>query len=163
MDHRSIDAAEFDALVAHKGPDREVSPDANGYILRGGGNDLGKVSVDTVQQKMTFHWVSSTGAWPSEFDLVPPSGSPPSTSHDDIYEHAAFVGSASSHDISGCQYRIEQNGSVIGYLRRTSSSLEWFATPSAPSGGYFTDDAMYFKANGSSGSESLIKRVDSKL
>lgn len=160
--HRSIDPAEFDALVARKSAGREVSPDCNGYILRTGGNDIGHVSVDTVQQRMTFHWTSSTVAWPSEFDLVAPSGSPPSTSHDEVFDHAAFSGSTSSNDISLCQYRIEQNSAVIGYLRRTTGGLEWYATPSAPSGGYFTDDDMYFKANTTSGSQTTYKVADAQ-
>lgn len=160
QNHRSIDPAEFDALVARKSNDREVSPDANGYILQSGGTDKGYITVDPVAKRMTFHWTSSTTAWPSEFDLVSPSGSPPSTSHDEVYEHAAFSGSASSHDISACQYRIEQNNAVVGYLRRTTTGLEWYAASGAPSGGYFAADTMHFKANTTSGSQTTHKIVD---
>lgn len=160
QNHRSIDPAEFDALVTRKANDREVSPDANGYILQSGGVDKGYVTVDPVAKRMTFHWINSGSAWPSEFDLVGPATTPPSTSHSEVYEHAAFSGSATSHDISACQYRIEQGSAVIGYLRRTSTGLEWYAASGAPSGGYFTAATMHFKENTTSGSQTTHKLVD---
>lgn len=154
--------AELNALITRDDTPREISPDCNGYVLEVNGIAKGYIKVDATTQKLTFLWTSASEAWPSTFDLVPP-GNHPAVNHVEVYQHATFPTTTSSATVDHCQYRIVQGGTDIGYLHRDSNGLVWYATQSAPAGGYFAATAMTFKANNDVGPFTTLKAYDAKL
>ena len=142
---RTLDDAQFEAMLARNDPNREMPPDTNGYVIEDNGALIGWIEVDTKAKALTFHWTSASEAWPNSFEISP--GSPPSVSEDHVFEHTTFPTNATSVDLSTCQYRIVQTSGTIGYLNKRTDGLDWYATSSAPAGGYFSSGSMTFKQN----------------
>ena len=160
---RTINHADAEALFARHDPNRELPPGADGYVLEDNGTEIGYVAIDTNDKTLTFHWISASAAWPATFEMVASSGTTPSTNVKDIYEHTTFPTNTTSVDLSTCQYKIVQGGSIIGYLNKRTDGIDWHSTSSAPAGGYFSVGAMTFKANTDTGTTSAHHIDDLKL
>lgn len=142
----------------------EIPGDIDGWILVVGGTEEGKVEIDSGE--IRFRWSSSGAAWPSSFTIEKPSGhTVPTLNYQDKYQHNAFSGSASSHDVSGCDYKIINDGNTIGWMKLNASSTDWYGSPSYVTGGYLDIDgsSVEFAANDTSGSVSAYKVTDAEL
>lgn len=143
--------------------DLEISPDANGYVLDDNGTAIGYIKV-IESSKVKFLWTSQSAAWPTKFDLIAPSGSLPSITVIESYEHDVFPTNTISLDVSKADYRILQGGVVVGYLERSSTGLNWFAVPGKlDSQGYFPAGAMTFESFTDSGSVAVHHLHDQAL
>lgn len=142
----------------------EIPADIDGWILVVGSNTEGKIEIDGGE--MRFRWSSSGAAWPSSFKLEKPNGHTlPTLNYQDKYEHNAFSGGSASHDVSGCDYELINDGNTIGYMKLNASSTDWYGVPSFVSGGYLdvTGDELEFAANTASGSVTTYKVTDAEL
>lgn len=139
----------------------EISPDVNGYFLETTGT-VGAIVVDTTASEITFKWISGV-SWPSTFSIVAPSGSAPTTTTSETYEHQAFPSSTTTVDLSTCDYELIQGGTVVGYLRRTSA-LEWFALPGTlTTSGYFPATTMTLASFSGSGTKTVHYVMDNPV
>lgn len=142
----------------------EVPSDIDHWVIMISGNEEGEIEVDSGE--IRFRWSSSGVAWPTSFKLEEPNGhTVPTITAQDKYEHNAFSGSASSHDISGCDYKLYNDGNVIGYMKVNASNTEWYGIPAYVSGGYLVVDgsALEFAENTDTGSVTAYKVVDDEL
>lgn len=142
----------------------EVPIDIDGWILTDGGTEVGKIEV--ASGEIRFRWSSSGAAWPSTFKLEKPNGhTVPTLTYQDKYEHNAFSGSAASHDVSGCDYKLVDDGNTIGWMKLNASNTEWYGVPAYVSGGYLdvTSDTLEFAANNTVGNQTAYKVTDDEL
>lgn len=151
--NRDLDAGDIDTLLARDDDPRQLHPDTHGYVLQVSGATKGFIKI--ADQKLTFLWAAESAAWPSQFQLVATSEDPPSVEYDEVYEHETFPSTTTSVDVSTCDYKLMQGTTHVGYLRRRSNGLDWYATSAAPVNGYFTTATLTFTTNSDTGTQSL--------
>lgn len=154
---------ELDADVLASGPDKtlEIDPNMNGYVLKDGSTVIGELEIQGGE--IRFKWASSGVAWPSSFTVEDPTGHTiPTIAVKDEYDHNTFPGSSASHDISACEYEILDGSTTVGWLKVNATETVWYGVPAYVSGGYlqYTSGSLTFSANGSSGSQTLLKVTD---
>lgn len=150
--------AAFALLCLSAGPARaQIDPEWIGYVLHVGGAAQGELDVDPVNDTATFHWANATVAWSSTFKAID-AGTAPSTAVSDTYENPGFGGSTGSYDISGCQWQVESEGTVIGWLYRSGSGLIWYGKAAyVGTDGHFDVDSVVFAPNTGTGSVTVHK------
>jgi len=127
-------------------------------------NSVCEGEIEITSGELRFKWSSSTVAFPAAFNIEKPAGyTVPTINHTDKYEHQAFTGSTSSHDVSGCHYEIKVDGDTVGWMKLNSTNTEWYAAPGYLVSGYFDGDTLEFVANSASGSETAYKVTDDAL
>lgn len=144
---------------------KEVHGDFTGYVLDVGGVVKGEFTMDLPNDKVTFHWKDTASAWPSSFKLRPPGGDTvPTTAVAETFEHKSFTGSAASHDVSGCQYEMQYNGTTYGWMHYSSSGTTWYALPSQlTAGGLINAPELEFVSNTQSSAVNVVKLYDSAI
>lgn len=143
------------------GKPREIPPNTNGYIIRAGGVDLGKIEVGTGTD-LHFHWFQTQTNWPSDFDLIDTT-STGTVVQSDKFTHTTFNATSVTFNKGDCQWRIEQKGKTIGYLHKTDDKLVWYATDLELSAVYFDEGDVSFKAHSETGTASARDATDFSL
>jgi hypothetical protein len=152
-------AAEPKAEKPQEGVMREVPPGMQGYILKNqSGTSIGYIDVTTSTIK--WNWTSSSAAWPSYFTLTQAGTKPTSTPYVETTTHESFPWTSGSYSLSGVQYEIKQNGSIVGYMKRTSTALVWYKISS---GSQFAVADMEFAPNSDTSTRTLYQVTDEFL
>jgi hypothetical protein len=137
---------------------REVPVYTDGYILQDtNGNSIGYIAVTASQ--ITWNWTSQSAAWPSHFYLQQ-SGTKPTTTYSVKTERSQFPTQSGSYSLSGVQWQIKQGGSVVGYLKKTSTALVWYSISARTE---FDAADMEFPQNTDSSTQTLYKVADAFL
>lgn len=144
---------------------KEVHGDFNGYVLDVGGVAKGHFEMDLANDKVIFHWEDTSSAWPSQFKLAPPGGySVPTTTHAETFEHKSFTATATSHDVSGCQYELRYGTTTFGWMRYDSHGTTWYAIASKlTKDGLIDAPELEFVPNTVTSAVTAIKLYDSSL
>lgn len=140
----------------------QVDPGTGGRTLDGGA-DIGRMIYDSVAETLEIRWASAAAAWPADFE-IDTAASSAGTSYVETFENPGFSGSASSYDISACQYQLESSGKVIGWLYVYAGGLTWYGDASyIGTNGHFAVSGITFAANSAGGYRTVEKISVSEL